>query len=186
MTHPYAAKNLRRLLGFVSEGDICAFELPHKGAPITIRARDPSHSRPHHSSLMFDARISRAHFSVSSAMNCLNSAGERANGEPPRSARRAFTLGSARAALISLLSLSTIVSGVSRGAQMPYHALISKPGMKSAMVGRSGSTPERAPVVTANARTLPALMYAIALGTVTNIAWIYPHSRSIGASAPPR
>src|SRR5262245_4243513 len=92
--------------------------------------------RPDHSGLMLAAWIILAHFSVSSEMNFVNSAGERASGVPPSAARRAFTVGAARAALISLLSLSMIASGVFRGATMPYHALISKPGTYSAMVGR--------------------------------------------------
>src|SRR5215813_9423009 len=55
------------------------------------------------------------HFSVSSAMRFPYSAGERASTVPLRSAKRAFILGSVRAALISLLSLSTISVGVSLG-----------------------------------------------------------------------
>ena len=53
-----------------------------------------------------------AHLSVSSAMNFPKSAGEPGNTVVPRSASRAFILGSASAALISLLSLSTISAGV--------------------------------------------------------------------------
>src|SRR5262245_55980518 len=63
------------------------------------------------------------HFSVSSAMSLPKSAGESASTWPPRSARRAFILGSARPALISVLSLSTISAGVSRGAPMPVQKL---------------------------------------------------------------
>ena len=65
------------------------------------------------------------HFSVSSAMSLANSAGELESTVPPRSASRAFILGSARPALISLLSLSTISAGVLLGAPTPYHALAS-------------------------------------------------------------
>jgi hypothetical protein len=51
-------------------------------------------------------------------------------GEPvctmyPKSANRAFILGSARAALISLLSLSTISVGVLLGAPMPCQRIAS-------------------------------------------------------------
>ena len=63
--------------------------------------------------------ITLAHFSVSSAMNLPKSAGEPASTSPPRSASRALSLGSARPALISLLSLSTISAGVVFGAPMP-------------------------------------------------------------------
>src|SRR5258707_843889 len=61
-----------------------------------------------HSGLMLFARITLPHFSVSSAMNLPKSAGEPGNTVLPRSASRALILGSARPALISLLSLSTI------------------------------------------------------------------------------
>ena len=46
---------------------------------------------------------------------------------PPRSASRAFILGSARAALISLLSLSMISAGVFLGAPTPYQVLPQSP-----------------------------------------------------------
>ena len=61
-----------------------------------------------HSALMLAARITFAHFSLSSTTSFPKSAGEPGTTVPPRSASRAFTLGSASAALISLLSLSTI------------------------------------------------------------------------------
>jgi|SRR6516162_1772127 len=70
-----------------------------------------------YSGLMLAARITLPHFSVSSAMNWPKSAGDSAKGVPPRSASRAFTLGSARPALISLLSLLTISAGVFLGRQ---------------------------------------------------------------------
>ena len=56
-----------------------------------------------------------SHFSVSSAMSLPKSAGEPGNGVLPRSASRPLILGSARPALISLLSLSMISAGVFRG-----------------------------------------------------------------------
>src|SRR5262245_30895759 len=65
------------------------------------------------------------HLSVSSAMNFPKSAGEPTSGVLPRSASRALILGSARPALISLLSLSTISAGVAFGAPMPSHAIAS-------------------------------------------------------------
>src|SRR5262245_9056289 len=78
------------------------------------------------------------HFSVSSAMNFPKSAGEPANTAAPRSVRRVFVLGSARAALISLLSFSTISVGVAFGTTIPYQPLASKPGRNSPTVGTSG------------------------------------------------
>src|SRR6516162_10998136 len=69
----------------------------------------------HHSGLMPANFITLAHFSVSSAMSFLNWAGDLANGVAPRSASRPINLVSASAALISLLSASTISAGVSLG-----------------------------------------------------------------------
>src|SRR5262249_41448768 len=75
--------------------------------------------------LMLAARITLAHFSVSSAMSLPKSAGEPASTVPPRLARRAFILGSSSAALTSLLSLSTISVDVFFGAPTPNHVLAS-------------------------------------------------------------
>src|SRR5262245_1041003 len=77
------------------------------------------------SALMPANLITFAHFSVSSAISFPKSAGEPDNAEPPTSARRAFILGSARAALTSLLSLSMISVGVLLGAPTPNHPLAS-------------------------------------------------------------
>src|SRR5713226_7514607 len=63
------------------------------------------------------------HFSTSLAMNLPKSAGEPGSGVPPSSAIRAFVLGSAKPALSSLLSLSTISAGVPLGAPTPNQAL---------------------------------------------------------------
>src|SRR5262249_9135391 len=78
-----------------------------------------------YSGLMLAARMTLAHFSVSSAMNFPNSAGVRASGRPPRAKRRALILGSAKAVLISRLSLSITSSGVPLGAAMPHQLIAS-------------------------------------------------------------
>src|SRR5262249_38440101 len=77
------------------------------------------------SGLMLAARITLPHFSVSAARSRSNSAGEPASTVPPRSTKRALILGSASAALISLLSLSTISAGVFLGAPMPNSEIAS-------------------------------------------------------------
>src|SRR4051795_8522363 len=78
-----------------------------------------------HSGLMPANLTTLAHFSVSSAMNLPKSAAGSASTVPPNPARRALSLGSARAASISLLSFSTISVGVPLGAPRPSHALAS-------------------------------------------------------------
>src|SRR5262249_60425898 len=80
---------------------------------------------PPQSALMPVNLTTLPHFSVSSAISLPNSAGEPASTVPPRSASRVFILGSARPALISLLSFSTISAGVAFGAPTPYHVLAS-------------------------------------------------------------
>src|SRR5262249_27548824 len=80
--------------------------------------------RPH-SALMLAARMTLPHFSVSSAMSLPNSAGVIGVGSTPTSASRAFSFLSARPALTSLLSLSTMSPGVLLGAPTPYHPVAS-------------------------------------------------------------
>src|SRR5262245_8931616 len=117
---------------------------------------------PDHSGLIPADWITLAHFSVSSAMSLPKSAGEPASTVPPRvSVRRALILGSARPALISLLSLSTMSAGVFLGAPTPKKVLASWPGTNSATVGMSGRASERVAVVIASRRSLPALTYWI-------------------------
>src|SRR6185437_2382599 len=78
-----------------------------------------------HCGLMLAALITLPHFSVSSAMSLPKSAGEPPSTVPSRLASRALNFGSASAALISLLSLSTISAGVFRGAPRPKMELAS-------------------------------------------------------------
>src|SRR6516164_6310911 len=109
------------------------------------------------------------HFSVSSAISFAKSAGEPGRVVAPNSASRAFILGSARPALISLLSLSTISVGVFLGAPTPNQGLASYPGTKSPTVGISGNASARVAAVTANGRSLPALMCSIDVIRVSNM-----------------
>src|SRR5262249_57101601 len=81
----------------------------------------------HYSALMLAARITLPHFSVSSAMSFSNSAGDIGIGTLPSSARRALIFSAARAALISLVSVTPISSDVPFVAPMPCHVLASQP-----------------------------------------------------------
>ena len=117
-----------------------------------------------HSALMFAARTTLPHFSVSSAMSLPKSAGEPASTVPPRSASRALILGSARPALISLLSLSTISAGVclGRADAEPRARLVARHELAHGRDVRQHL--QRVAVVTASARSLPALIYSIDAG----------------------
>ena len=64
-----------------------------------------------HSGLMLAARITLAHFSVSSAMSLPKSAGEPASTVPPRSASRALIFGSASAGVDLLVELVDDLGG---------------------------------------------------------------------------
>jgi len=74
---------------------------------------------------MLAARMTVAHFEVSSAISFPKSAAELPNAVPLRSVSFALILGSARPALISLLSLSTISAGVLLGTPTPSRWLAS-------------------------------------------------------------
>src|SRR5262249_60656277 len=100
--------------------------------------------------------------------------------------RRGFILGSARAVLTSLLSLSTISAGVAFGTPTPYQELASKPGKNSATVGTSASASERAVVVTANPRSFPVLTYSIVEGAAANMDSTCPPISSARTRPPPR
>src|SRR5262249_17836692 len=91
-----------------------------RGKPLSARVR-----RYPQSALMPVNLTTLPHFSVSSAISLPKSAGEPAITLPLRSASRVFMLGSARPALISLFSFSTISAGVTFGAPTPYHVLAS-------------------------------------------------------------
>src|SRR5215471_1675748 len=97
---PFAADSIRQQFGT---------QMPQGGHPL------------HHSITLMPADlITLAHLSVSSAMNFANPADVNGIGSTPRSASRAFDLGSARAAVIALLSLLMISTGVLLGAPRPY------------------------------------------------------------------
>src|SRR5262249_41625054 len=102
---------------------------PRLSRPVSVISGHCRHSRngslwnirafPPQSALMPVNLTTLPHFSVSSAISLPKSAGEPASTVPPKSASRAFILGSARPALISLFSFSTISAGVAFGAPTP-------------------------------------------------------------------
>ena len=75
--------------------------------------------------LMFAARITLPHFSVSWANSLPNSVGVIGIGTLPRSAMRALILALSRPTLISRLSFSTISNGIPFGAATPLQVLAS-------------------------------------------------------------
>src|SRR6516225_4682556 len=82
-------------------------------------------ARLHQSALAPENFTTMPHFSISCPTSFPNSADEPRITVLAKSAKRAFILGSARPALISLLSLPTISLGVFFGAAMPYQAVAS-------------------------------------------------------------
>src|SRR5262249_43901744 len=71
--------------------------------------------RQSHPAFTFAARMTLTHFSFSLAMNFSNSTGVITIGKPPRAARRALIVGSARPRLTSALSLLMISADVLLG-----------------------------------------------------------------------
>src|SRR5262245_53485557 len=139
-----------------------------------------------HSGLMLAALITLPHFSVSAVMSFAKSLGEPGKAVPPSSVSRALILESARLALISALSLSTISVDVFLGVPTPYHWLASKPGRNSPIVGMPGSVSERVALATASARSLPVLMCYSDTSGEMNMTCTCPLSRSVIAGAAPR
>ena len=66
-------------------------------------------------------------------------------------------------------AMQILFTGVFLGTPMPCHELASYPGTKSPTGGRSGSAGERAAVVTANPRNLPALTYSMTVGITSKL-----------------
>src|SRR5262249_36943474 len=88
-------------------------------------------------------------------MSLPKSVGELASTAPLGSANGALIFGSARAALISLLSLPTISGGVLFGAPTPTQAGRLVARQETAFADICGEFPQRAAEVTASVRSLP-------------------------------
>ena len=128
----------------------------HRRAEIPQCASSPAA----HSRLILAAKITVLHFFTSSEISLAKSSGDPARVVPPRLASCAWSFGTAILTLTSLFSFSMTSAGVRFGPQMPYHELASYPGKVSPRAGTSGNIGERASVVTARARRLPALTYS--------------------------
>src|SRR5215471_7430739 len=162
---------MRHVLGDLESSRFMATITPRSlacGTPPHSQNRKRALVHRLHSGLMLAVRMTLPHFSVSSAMCFPKSAGVPPRITPLNSWKRTLILGSARAALLSLLSLSIISVGVFLGAAMPIHALDSKPDSISPKAGTSGRTSERVAVVTARGRNAPDLMYSIDAGKLSN------------------
>ena len=95
--------------------------------------------------------------------------------------------GAATAAWVSALALRMMSGGVFAGAKSAYHEDTSNPGTPdSAMVGNSGIAGMRFALVTASARSLPALMSGITAPMLLNITSTLPGTRSWSAGPAPR
>src|SRR5262245_43706673 len=127
-----------------------------------------------------------AHFCVSSEMKVPKSADDPVSIMPPSSVSLAFSLGSARPALISLLSLSMTSAGVFFGSLTPYQVLASWPVTAAPTLGSAGSASERVAVVTASGRNWPALTYPIEEGMGSKATCTCPPSRSVSMGPAPR
>src|SRR6516164_3864214 len=82
--------------------------------------------------------------------------------------------------------MSMTSGGVSLGAPIPAQPLASYPGTNSPIAGTSGNFGERIAVVTANARSLPALTCSIELARGSKVTCTWPPNRLVSASGWPR
>src|SRR5262245_32164133 len=101
---------------------LVAFDLAPTGVRISGVTEYPGRD---YSGLMLAARITLAHFSVSSTMSWPNAPGLIGIGSPPSSTNCALIFRSASAVLISLLSLSMTSVGVLLGEPRPDQPLAS-------------------------------------------------------------
>jgi hypothetical protein len=107
---------------------------------------------------MLAARMTLPHFLVSSEMSFAKSPGEPASTTAPKLASRASNLESAMLAPTSRLNRSMISADVFFGAHAVPCAYL-ETGKVSARTGTSASAFDRVAVVTAKARSLPALIF---------------------------
>ncbi len=113
---------------------------PIPGACASHCNRANTKSGPVTNCISFGSRLDNG-----SIISMSRSLGEPGSRVPPRSARRAFIVGSARPALISLLSLSTISAGVVFGAPTPYQELAHPLGFQCLCPQASAYNPSEAP-----------------------------------------
>ena len=124
--------------------------------------RNIGRARADHSGLMPANLTTLPHFSVSSAMSLPKSAGEPGSTVPPRSASRALILGSARAGVDLLVELVDDLGGrvLGRADADSSARLVARHEFADGRDVRQ-RRPSASRVVTASARSLPALMCSI-------------------------
>src|SRR5262249_28380640 len=88
--------------------------------------------------VMFAARTTFSHLSISDATYAPNSSGVNTLGVVAPSGRRFLTTGSTRPALISRLSRAMMSGGVPRATPTPHHEFATYSGSVSLMDGTSG------------------------------------------------
>ena len=114
-----------------------------------------------------------------------NASGKLPTGSPPSVVMRSRISGCWTIFATSSRMRTTMSRGVPAGAKRPNHATVSKPGSVSATAGRSGTSGERWAVVTASARTRPALMWPIAGGRLPMNIATCPPITSVSAGVAP-
>src|SRR5262249_49691280 len=139
-----------------------------------------------HSGLMLAARITLAHFSVSSAIKLAKVGGREREHVATQGGKPHLDLGlvESRVDLLGELGDDLGRRGLRCADAEPETRFVAR--HKLPMVGISGNASERIAVVTARARSLPARMYWIDEGMVANMTCTCPARRSVSAGAAPR
>src|SRR5438128_942214 len=130
----------------------------YRKSPGTIHAT-------HQFAVMPASRMTRPHFSYSDLMCAPNASGVLVHTSSPCLNSTSTESGRCRICTISLLSRATMLCGVFAVTTKPYQLCDSYLGTPaSAIVGSWGNIFERRAVVTASARTLPALTWGTEVG----------------------
>ncbi|MNT67178.1 hypothetical protein D3C72_2052990 [compost metagenome] len=96
-------------------------------------------------------------------------------------------MGSFRALTVAAWMRSTTACGVPAGATSPYQAMLSTSARPpSVKVGTSGRAGRRLGAATARARSLPAWMWGMDEGRLSNWALTWPAITSLSAGPEPR
>ena len=142
--------------------------------------------RRDHSGLMPANFTTFAHFSVSSAINLPKSAGDPANGTSRRVGKALPHLGIGKSGVDLSIEPVDYVGGRGFGSDNPIPTVCLIARQKFAHGRDVRQNLRRLAVVTASARSAPALIWASEAGTTPNVICTSPLSRAVSAGASPR
>src|SRR5712672_898575 len=133
-----------------------------------------------------DDLITALHFRVSAASSAPSSSGDSIFVSAPSFVRLSRSSTERRPWLMTALSLATTAGGLPAGATTAVHEPCGKSAKPdSCMVGTSGNSGQRAVLVTASGRSLPARMEGTMTVVDSMVIWVWPANSSVNACAAP-